>query len=139
LTRAANTVTEALTGIQVLIVDDDDDSLTLMQTALEYAGALVVTALTARTALEALGRIIPDVILSDLKMPHEDGLAFVRQLRGLPSLRGVPVLAVTGYHDFYDRQELFAAGFLGIIRKPITFPNLIQTVASIAEERKTGR
>jgi len=126
----------ALAGIHVLVVDDDVDSLTMMQAGLEYAGALVMAARTAETAFEALGRFLPDVIVSDLRMPDKDGLSFARELHRVPSLRTIPILAVTGYDDFYVRRELHDAGFIGILRKPIAFPDLLHAVGALAEVRK---
>jgi CheY-like chemotaxis protein len=125
-----------LTGIRVLLVDDERRSLEIMQDHLEEAGATVVAVTTVRAAFEALVYFTPQVILSDLRMPQEDGLAFVRELRLVPSLRGVPVLAVTGYHEFYDRRDLLDVGFIGVMRKPLNYPHLVQTVGALAQARK---
>jgi DNA-binding response OmpR family regulator len=110
---------DPLAGVHVLLVEDDQDALIAMQVNLEHAGAVVIGATTVRAALEALGQYTPDVILTDLKMPDEDGLLFVRELRRVTSMRGVPVLAVTGFQEFYDRRDLLEAGFIGVMRKPI--------------------
>lgn len=124
---------DALAGVHVLLVEDDQDALIAMQVNLEHAGAVVVGATTARAALEALRQYTPNVILTDLKMPDEDGLSFVRELRRVTSMRGVPVLAVTGFQEFYDRRDLLEAGFIGVMRKPIDFSELIQTVGALAQ------
>lgn len=128
---------DALAGVHVLVVDDDEDSLVVMQTTLEYAGALVMTAGSAKAAFEAFGRFTPDVIVADLRMPGQDGLSFARDLQRIPSLRTIPVLAVTGYDELYVRRDLHDAGFIGILRKPLTFPDLVQAVGALAETRKT--
>jgi CheY-like chemotaxis protein len=127
---------DALAGVQVLFVDDNEDSVEIMQIALEHAGALVMATTSVRAALKILEHFVPDVILSDLKMPHEDGLTLVRQLRGMPILRTIPVLAVTGYEEFYDRRDLLEFGFIGVMRKPLNYPDLILTVGALAQAHK---
>jgi CheY-like chemotaxis protein len=122
-----------LAGVHVLVVDDDPDSLEMMQAALSYAGALVTAVDSAQRAFAALDRATPDVIVSDLRMPDADGLSFARQLRQVPALRAVPVLAVTGYDELYARSDLHAAGFIGILRKPLAFFDLVRTVAALAD------
>jgi two-component system CheB/CheR fusion protein len=128
----------ALAGVHVLIVDDDADSLTVMQTSLEYAGALVMAAETAKAAFKTLAEFAPDVVLTDLRMPDQDGLWFARQLQRVPWLEGIPVLAVTGCDELYARRDLHDAGFVGIIRKPIGFSELVEAVAALAEVKKTA-
>jgi CheY-like chemotaxis protein len=125
--------TEELGGVHVLVVDDDPDSLEMMRAALSYAGALVTAVDSAQQAFTALNRVAPDVIVSDLRMPGADGLSFARELKTMPALRSVPVLAVTGYDELYARSELHAAGFIGILRKPLAFLDLVRTVAALAD------
>jgi two-component system CheB/CheR fusion protein len=129
---------QALAGVHVLVVDDDVDSLHLIQAALNYAGALVTTALSASIALDTLHRVVPHVIVSDLRMPGMDGLSFVREILKMPALRTVPVLAVTGYADLYTRRELHAVGFAGLLPKPIGFPDLISTIAVLIQTGTSG-
>jgi CheY-like chemotaxis protein len=111
---------EELSGVHVLVVDDDLDSLDMMQAAFHSAGASVTAVSSAKKAIEALNRATPSVVVSDLKMPDEDGLTFARGLQTIPSLRSVPILAVTAYDQLYVRRELHDAGFVGILRKPPT-------------------
>jgi CheY-like chemotaxis protein len=125
-----------LAGVHVLVVDDDPDSLDMMQAALLYAGALVTGAPSAKKAFEALGWVSPNVIVCDLKMPGADGLSFAREVQSVESLRSIPILAVTGYDELYPRKDLYAAGFIGILRKPVPFLDLIRTVAALAEAGK---
>ena len=122
-----------LAGVHVLVVDDDPDSLEMMRAALSYAGALVTAVDSAQQAFTALNRVAPDVIVSDLRMPGADGLSLARELKTMPALRSVPVLAVTGYDGLYARSELHAAGFIGILRKPLAFLDLVRTVAALAD------
>jgi CheY-like chemotaxis protein len=101
-----------------------------------YAHAL--TGVRVLVVEEALIDFRPDVILSDLKMPETDGLSFVRRLRQAQALQAIPVLAVTGFHELYDLRELCDAGFLGVMRKPVIFTDLIQTIGAIAQARKSA-
>lgn len=93
-----------LSGVHVLVVDDDLDSLDMMQAAFHSAGAVVTAVPSAKKAFEALNRATPRVIVSDLKMPEEDGLSFARELQTIPALRSIPILAVTGYDQLYVRR-----------------------------------
>ena len=77
--------TDLLKGIHVLVVEDDDDSRALLETVLQYCGALVTAVASARDAVTTLERVKPDLLLSDLSMPHEDGYWLVRQIRALPA------------------------------------------------------
>jgi CheY-like chemotaxis protein len=122
-----------LAGVHVLVVDDDRDSLEMMQAALSYAGALVTAVDSARQAFTVLNAATPNVIVSDLRMPDTDGLTFARELRTMPALDAIPILAVTGYDELYARSELHAAGFIGILRKPLAFLDLVRTVAALAD------
>jgi CheY-like chemotaxis protein len=120
------------------VVDDDPDSLDAMQAAMHYGGAQVMGASSARQALQALGRVTPDVIVCDLKMPEEDGPSFVRELRKSLAFRSIPVLAVSAYDYLYVQQELHHAGFLAFLRKPISFTDIVRAVAALARAAKSG-
>lgn len=121
-----------LAGVHVLVVDDDPIALDMMQAALHYVGALVTAVPSAERALDMLSRVTPDVIVSDMRMPEKDGVAFARELQTMPSFRSIPILAVTAYDEIYLRRELQAAGIQGFLRKPITFIELVNAVAALA-------
>lgn len=76
-----------LAGVHVLVVDDDPDALAMMHASLAYVGALVTAVPSVRQAFEALNRITPNVIVSDLRMSEEDGVSFARRLQAVPSRR----------------------------------------------------
>jgi CheY-like chemotaxis protein len=126
-----------LTGLHVLVIDDEADSLDAMQAAMHYGGARVTGASSARKAFQALASVTPDVIVCDLKMPEEDGPSFVRELRRSPTLRSIPVLAVSAYDALYVQQELHHAGFLAFLRKPISFSDIVSAVAALARAAKS--
>ncbi|HVG54114.1 MAG TPA: ATP-binding protein [Vicinamibacterales bacterium] len=109
-----------LTGVDVLVVDDDEDARLLMQMTLSRYGAAVTTAGSAHEALAVLDRSLPDVVLSDIGMPHEDGYDLLRRLRSRPAERGgtIPAVAVTAYASTTDRSSTLAAGYQGHVAKP---------------------
>lgn len=125
--------TDALKGVHVLLVEDDDDSRELLQTILEYCGALVTAVASAPDAMSTLERVKLDVLLSDLSMPRHDGYWLIRQVRALPAERGgtMPAIAITalGHHDV-DRS--LSAGFQAHLRKPVDPWELARTISGLA-------
>lgn len=110
-----------LRGLQVLVVDDDKDARRLIKTVLEQCEAIVTTATRAREGLEALQRIRPHVIISNLGMPEEDGYSLVEQVRALPPEYGgqTPAAALTAYARVEDRMRALRSGFQMHLPKPI--------------------
>jgi CheY-like chemotaxis protein len=125
-----------LTGLRVLVVDDDEDTVLLFATALTACGADAVTAGSASDAMRILGIHAPDVVVSDIAMPGADGYSLVRQIRQLedPRTRNVPVLAVTAFGHEHFRQRALAAGFNDHLEKPVDPEHLCLAVA-----RASGR
>ena len=109
-----------LTGIDVLVVDDDEDARLLLQMTLSRYGAEVTTVASAREALESIDRAIPDVVLSDIGMPQEDGYDLLRRLRARPPEQGgsIPAVAVTAYASATDRSSTQAVGYQAHVAKP---------------------
>jgi CheY-like chemotaxis protein len=127
-----------ITGLKILVVDDEPDTREFLQTALEQYGATVTTAASAREALEQVSKCKPDVLLSDIGMPDEDGYSLIRQIRALPSEQGgnIPAAALTAYARQSDRLQALTAGFQIHIPKPIEPIQLIKVVASLAGSRE---
>lgn len=116
----------SLAGVRVLVVEDEADSRDLLVETLVRCGAEAIAAGSCEEALAVLREMaaantLPDVILSDLAMPREDGFALIRKLHMLPLEAGgrIPAVAVTGYANADDRQRALAAGFQGHLAKPI--------------------
>ncbi len=109
-----------LRAVRVLVVDDEEDARVLMHTALESYGAEVVAVASASEALAELERRVPDVIVSDIGMPFEDGFAMMRRIRARAAAQGgsVPAVAVTAYASKNDRLNAEAAGYQAHIAKP---------------------
>jgi CheY-like chemotaxis protein len=124
---------DALSGVHVLIIDDDAEARDLIRTVLRYCGALVSVAASAGEGLESLQRVRPDVIVCDIAMPQHDGYWFVRSLRALPPEAGgrLPVIAVTAHGATHGPDRTLPAGFQSHLRKPVDPWELCRVVASI--------
>ncbi len=123
-----------LRGLRVLAVDDEPDGRDIVAAVLAACGALVVTAATVAEAMVVVEREMPDVVLSDIGMPVEDGYAFIARLRALPRAQGgaTPAACLTGYASGEDRRRALLAGFTMHVPKPIDPAELVAVVASLA-------
>ncbi|HXM77157.1 MAG TPA: ATP-binding protein, partial [Thermoanaerobaculia bacterium] len=121
-------------GVSVLLVEDEPDGRELLVEALRTAGGRVAAAESARAALALFADCPPDVLVSDIGMPEEDGYALIRAIRALPADRGgaVPAIAVTAYAREEDRLRALAAGFQAHIAKPVDPGELVAAVARVA-------
>jgi two-component system CheB/CheR fusion protein len=106
-------------GRLALVVDDVSDVTEMLSVLLTHAGYEVVTALSARGALEAVRSQRFDVIISDIGMPEMNGYQLAREIRTLPGYEKVPMVAVTGYSMFDDKARSLNAGFTAHLTKPI--------------------
>jgi CheY-like chemotaxis protein len=122
-----------LRGLRVLVVDDEEDALMLLETALTQHGADVTTASNAADALAAIERHPPDMLLSDIGMPYEDGYSLIREVRSRPHARGggIPAIAITAYASASDRLAVEAAGFQAHIAKPFEVSEVARLVAAL--------
>ncbi|MBW4662387.1 MAG: PAS domain-containing protein [Drouetiella hepatica Uher 2000/2452] len=130
-----------LEGLRILVVDDDVDSLELMQYTLTEAGATVTVVTSVREAIAALtadpGSY--DVLLADIGMPNEDGFALIRQVRALDAGAGgqIPAAAITAYVSDREQQLAIDAGFQRHLPKPINSTQLVLMVKNLV--RQVGR
>ena len=125
----------SLGGVRVLVVEDEPDALELFEGILATSGAEVRTASGAAAALQTLAGWRPDVIVSDVEMPHEDGYAFIRRVRALSPERGggTPAVAVTAHGSLEDRVRALAAGFQTHLPKPVEPAELVAVVAALLQ------
>lgn len=123
-----------LDKISLLVVDDEEDSRTLLKTMLCKAGASVTTACSAVQAMELWEDHVPDVLISDIGMPERDGYSLIQEIRARPPSKGgkVPAIALTAYTRTEDRIKAIAAGFQMHISKPADGVELMTMVASLA-------
>jgi PAS domain S-box-containing protein len=126
--------TQELEGLHVLVVDDEDDGRTLVSAVLESCGAKVTAANSVAAGLKAVRALLPDVLLSDLGMPGEDGYSLIKQVRALPAEQGglIPAAALTAYARVEDRMRVLRAGFQIHLPKPIEPAELIAVVANLS-------
>lgn len=126
----------SLQGTQILVVENELDSLEFIAFVLEQAGADVITATSADEALALLTQFQPDVLLSDIGMPDRDGYMLMRQVRKLPPEQGgeVPAIALTAYAGNIDYQQAMAAGFQQHLAKPVDPEVLIKAIAELLKE-----
>lgn len=128
--------TDALVGVHVLVVDDDDDARQLIRTILQYCGALVTTVGSASEAIRTLDRVTPDVVLSDIAMPNEDGYWLISRLRTRPPELGgsIPAIALTAHGQAHGPDRTLAAGFQAHLRKPIDPWELCRAVVGVVRK-----
>jgi PAS domain S-box-containing protein len=125
---------ELLAGLYVLLVDDDPDTLELLTTALARREATVRAVTSAREAIEAIKVKKPDVLISDIAMPGEDGYDLIERVRSLDSeqTNSIPAIAITAYAKAEDRERALAAGFQIYLAKPVELNELVSVVAKAA-------
>ena len=121
-----------------MAVDDDADARKLLETVLTRCRAKVTVVSTPAEALEAVRRLRPDVLLSDIEMPGTDGYAFIAQVRALPPEEGgqTPAAALTAYARVEDRTRALRAGFQLHVPKPVEPSELVAVVANLAKRGK---
>jgi PAS domain S-box-containing protein len=129
-----------LGGLRVLIVDDDPEGREAMAAVLQKQGVQVIAASSSEEALEAIRRERPDVLLSDIEMPGEDGHSLIRKVRALPADggRGIPAAALTAYAGGEDREKALLAGFQVQVAKPVSPEDLTAVIAELAGRRVVG-
>ncbi len=124
----------SLEGLKILVVDDEADTRELIREVLKECGSEVITSRSAAEALEALEEHKPDILISDLGMPDEDGYSLISKIRALPSERGghIPAAALTAYARAEDRMRVLRSGFQFHLPKPVDSAELVTVVASLA-------
>lgn len=124
----------ALSGIHVLLVEDEPDAREMIAFVLEATGAQVTVAGSTGEAMGLLERLSPDVLVSDIGMPGESGYALIKQVRatGRDEIRGIPAVALTAYARIEDRRRALMAGFQKHVPKPIDPSCLVKVIADLA-------
>ncbi len=129
-----------LEGLKVVVVDDEPDVRDLLETILATRGAEVNSAESAAEGLELVQQVRPDVLVSDIGMPGEDGYSLLRRLRQLAPEAGgaTPALALTAFSRPEDRTQALLAGFTMHLSKPADPSELVVVLAKLAERGRTG-
>ena len=128
-----------LSGIDVLVVDDDDDTLELLKAALTQRGAQVTAVSSADQCLEAIKVVRPHVLISDIAMPDQDGNELIRKVVALNLQPRIPSIAITAYAQDEDRERALAAGYDHYLAKPVELNEFIATVAHAARNGSEPR
>ncbi|HEY0081787.1 MAG TPA: response regulator [Pyrinomonadaceae bacterium] len=121
----------------VLVVDDTVDNLVIISLHLQQSGYRVVTATDGEEAIKVAALTHPDLILMDISMPGLDGLGAARKIRENPTLRPVPIVAVTAFTTEGFQRAAYDAGMEGYLTKPIDFERLNDLIRSLLPVRKT--
>jgi len=125
---------ETLDQLEVLAVDDDEDTTALLRYLLEMNGAKVTTANSGSEALDLARAEHFDVVLSDISMPSMDGFEFVRRLRALPGKEDIRVVALTGFGRKEDVEQAENEGFVAHLTKPFDVEALLQFLSRLSAE-----
>jgi signal transduction histidine kinase/DNA-binding response OmpR family regulator len=127
------TASESLQGLRVLVVDDEADARDLLTTILRRCGSDVRCSESAAAAFQAFSEWDPDVLVSDIGMPNEDGYSLIKRLRQMNSDRAqkIPAVALTAYATDEDRLRALEAGFHTHVAKPIEPEIFVSSIASV--------
>jgi len=128
----------ALRGVRLVVVDDEPDTREMLRTLLERCGAVVEVAGSSAEGLTLLRRTRPDLLLSDLGMPGEDGYELIRKVRALPATEGgrTPAVALTVRARAEDRTRVLLSGFRAHVPKPVEPAELVAVLASVLPPRE---
>ena len=118
-----------LSGVHVLVVDDDLDARTMLRQVLAHLGASVSAEGSAESALASLRDARPHLIITDLAMPGRGGCWLIQQVRARPGGNAIPIIAVTAYGAEYPAQQVREVGGDAFLRKPIDIDMLAAVVA----------
>jgi CheY-like chemotaxis protein len=130
----------ALDGLRVLVVDDDQDTLEMIGAALSDAEAQVIAAGSVEEALSSLRTGKPDIIVSDIAMPVQDGYELIKQVRSMKQNgTDIPAVAMTAYAREEDRQRALSAGFQVYLPKPVEPMELIAILAKLSRTATNGK
>jgi CheY-like chemotaxis protein len=134
LVEASARTKPLLADVVVMVVDDEADARDFVQRLLEDAGARVSACDTAQAALQTIqDGLVPDVIVSDVAMPEQDGYDFMTRVRQMKApMSSIPAAALTALARVADRRRALLAGFQTHLTKPVDPTELVATVASLA-------
>ena len=125
-----------LEGLNVLVVDDNDDARVLLRRVLSEASANVVDVSSVMAAMEMLNEFSPDILLSDLAMPGQDGLDLIHMVREAGwSPERLPAIALSAYAREGDRRRAIQAGFQNHLSKPPDISKLLRAIVTLTAAR----
>ncbi len=125
--------------LKILLIEDSEDIVFLLRIELETMGHSVITATDGSTGLALAKSNRPDLIISDIKMPGLNGYELIREIRGIPELRGIPAIALTGFGAKADFDRAMAAGFDACISKPAEPHDISALIKKLTEHQPEGK
>jgi CheY-like chemotaxis protein len=130
-----------LSGLHLLIVDDNRDARIIYKAILGHCGAFVTALSSATAAVRALKQVQPDVVLTDLSMPGHDGLWLARWMQRRETKTGVhiPAIAITARDDLYERDSMVESGLDDWLVKPVSHRDLVRSVAALGQPHAPRR
>ena len=132
--QVAESELDHLDGVHVLIVEDDTDSRNVLAVLLQRLGALVEAVASAKEAYDRIAHRRPDVLVSDIGMPEEDGYSLIRRLRQMGGERKLPAIALTAYARKQDADAALGAGYDCHLPKPVAPADLVRAIKSVTLE-----
>lgn len=124
-----------LDGLLILVVDDEIDSRQMLVQALTMFGATVITGSSAKEGLQEIEGKNPDILVSDIGMPEEDGYSLIRKVRDLPNEKSnIPAIALTAFSRQQDRERALNAGFQNHVAKPVQFTKLVSIIKELTDK-----
>ena len=129
--EARREIDNALPGVSILVVDDEPDTVAVLVELLKHCGAKVSTAYSAAEAFEAVRKTMPQLLVSDLAMPVEDGFSLIKKIRALTGGRDVRALALSAHAGDEDRIAALDAGFDDFLSKPVDLRHLVQVLRNL--------
>jgi CheY-like chemotaxis protein len=122
-----------LNGVRVLLVEDNEDSREMLKTMFDQHGMKTIAVDSAAAALSEIKKIQPDILISDVGLPGEDGYELIGKIRQLPFDQGgaIPAVALTGYASSQDRARAFAVGYQEHLSKPVDIDKLLELVKQL--------
>ncbi|MGG6268985.1 hybrid sensor histidine kinase/response regulator [Leptolyngbya sp. AN03gr2] len=133
LDQPSVTLLSEASAIRVLLVDDQEDSLSFLSLALEQEGMIVMTATSAQAAFDLLNEFQPNVLISDISMPDEDGYRFLQRVRAVEAFQGLIAIALTVSVTEEDQRQAFAAGYQLHLPKPVDIEQLVDAVFALVK------
>ena len=122
---------------RILLIEDNFQNRYLATYLLEQRGHVVIQAMSGPQGLELAARLLPDLILLDIQIPDMDGYAVASALKSDPQLKAIPIIAVTSYAMFGDREKCLSAGAEGYLEKPINPETFVDEVEHFLPSSRT--
>lgn len=122
---------DLLDGWEIVVIDDEPDSLEVARHILDFYGADVHTATNGKEGVDLVEKINPRFVISDLSMPEMDGWEFLQSLKSTAHTQNIPVIALTAHAMKGDRERAIAAGFYNYLTKPLTATNFMDELLSL--------